>query len=97
MSLCPRERQIQNLTPDVIEEDVDETLCAGAEVRGEVGVFVVEGVVAAEILEPGDFVVAAGETEDRGAFQFGDLADYAAGCAGGAGDDDEVAGLDASD
>ena len=60
MRLGPRERQIQNLTADVVEEDVDETLCAGAEVLGEGGVFVVEGVVAAEVLEPGDFVVAAG-------------------------------------
>ena len=97
MNLCPREREIQNLTPDVVEEDVDEALCAGAEVLGERGVSVIEGVVAAEGLEPADFVVAAGESEDRGAFEFGDLADYAAGGAGGAGDDDEVAGLDAAD
>ena len=97
MRLGPRERQIENLTADVVEEDVDETLCAGAEGLGEGAVFVVERVVAAEVFEPGDFVVAAGETEDRGALQFGDLADYAAGGAGGAGDDDEVAWLDLAD
>jgi hypothetical protein len=98
MLLRSREGQVQNLAADIVEEDVDERFCGGAEIFGETRRFVVEGgVEAGRLRQPAAFGVATGDTEDRRAFEFRDLPYDAACCAGGAGDDDKIAGFHLSD
>lgn len=73
MSLCAGEGEVQHLATNVVKKDVDEVLRGGSELRREVFIFVVQGSFTAHFFEPGDFVGAAGDSDDSATLEKGNL------------------------
>jgi hypothetical protein len=88
------QRQLEDLSANVVPVDVDEVGRQLDKVLGKGGRLVVEHLIETEVLlEPVALLVGTSNTDDVGALDLGDLTDDGAGGTSSTRDDNDVAGL----
>lgn len=98
MLLRPRESQIQDLSSNVIKEDINQLLRSTPELLGKVLVLVVQSAVKAELLnKPLALVITARDSNDSGSLELRNLTNDTACGTCSSRDDHEVASLDFAD
>ena len=92
MARHTRQHEVEDITTDVVEVDVDEAPGGVSQGLFEAGGFVVDAGVGAEAFDPAALVVGAGDTDDPFAAEhvLGDLHDHTTGGTRGATNNDGV-------
>lgn len=97
VGLGSRQSHLEDLSSNIVEENIDQILRRLLELGTEVRILVVKRTVTTKLLQPLDLVIASRKTQDLGPLQLRNLAHDTSGSSSRARDDDEVASLDLSD